>query len=385
MTKVCSKSHRFSISRFLLHKVAESRKRMLSCNASGIYQWPALAASLVLLLLVSCSSAPKYQVSSYANGNNNPVPDYSNLYYWAAHPYKHDPSDSLPVRYRKDYQDSSVDVFFIYPTTYTDKSKIAAEPNGGSRWNANINDDSLNAKTDYTTILNQATPFNHYRVFSPRYRQAHYQSFFIADSISKPFFETAYADVKAAFEYYMVHNNGGRPFIIASHSQGTVHAARLIKELIENNPLAQKMVAAYLIGMPVRTDYFASVLPCKDSLQTGCFVSWRSFREGYIPPYISQENFKATVINPLTWQMNEEAASRKLNEGTILLKFNRVKTRNVSARVNGNILWTSRPRFLGGIFLKQKNYHIADINFFWKSIRDNVQTRVRKFREASGE
>ncbi len=335
--------------------------------------------ALLFIELPSCSEM-KYPVSSYAVANTNPKPDYANLYYWSAHPYKWDPSDSLPKPYRNDKQDTMVDVFFIYPTTFTDRSKIATEPNGGPLWNAAINDDSLNAKTDYSTTLNQASAFNHYRVFAPRYRQAHYQSFFIADSISKPFFEIAYTDVKAAFEFYMANNNNGRPFIIASHSQGTVHAARLIKELIENKPLAKKMIAAYLIGMPIRTDYFTTILPCDNADKTGCFVSWRTFKEGYFSPYVANETFKVSVVNPLTWKMDEEPASRKLNNGAILFKFNKVKKYNVNAQISGNVLWCSKPRFLGNIFLKEKNYHIGDINFFWKNIRDNVQTRVEKFR-----
>ena len=36
---------------------------------------------------------------------------------------------------------------------------------------------------------------------------------------------------KAAFQYYLEHYNNGRPFIIASHSQGTYHAKRLITGL----------------------------------------------------------------------------------------------------------------------------------------------------------
>ena len=369
------------------HVFTELRSRLvLNRSSLGLFcKMASLSCFLVTVLLAilyialpSCSEM-RYPVSSYAVVSINPQPDFSNLYYWSAHPYKWDPSDSLPKPYRNDQRDTTADVFFIYPTTYTNKVKIASQPNGGSLWNADVNDDSLNAKTDYSATLNQVSAFNHYRVFAPRYRQAHYQSFFIADSISRPFFETAYADVKTAFEYYMAHNNNGRPFIIASHSQGTVHAARLIKELIENKPLAKKMIAAYLVGMPIRTDYFTTILPCDNADKTGCFVSWRTYKEGYFSPYVANETFKASVVNPLSWKMDEETASRKLNNGTILFKFNKIKKYNLNARVSGNVLWSSKPRFLGNVFLKEKNYHIGDINFFWKNIRDNVQTRVEKF------
>ncbi|MEO7311702.1 MAG: DUF3089 domain-containing protein [Chitinophagaceae bacterium] len=350
------------------------------CLSAGAM--PAIAMAILLLIWLSgCVSAPKYQLADYTTSNVNTLPDYNQLYYWAAHPYKWDPSDSLPKPFRKNRQDTTVDVFFIYPTTYGDNAEIADEPNGGPRWNANINDAALNAKTDYSTILNQASVFNQCRVFAPRYRQAHYRSFFVPDSVAKPFFNIAYYDVKTAFEFYLAHYNQGRPFIIAAHSQGTIHAARLIKEMVEGKPLAKKMIAAYLIGMPIRTDYFSSVVPCADSLQTGCFVSWRSFKEGYEAPFVAKETFTAAVVNPLNWQMNEEPVSRKFNNGTILFKFNKVKVHNIDARVKGNVLWTSKPRFFGNIFLTRTNYHIGDINFFWKNIRDNVQTRIRSFRK----
>ncbi len=42
-------------------------------------------------------------------------------------------------------------------------------------------------------------------------------------------FEIAYADVKAAFEFYLKIYNNYRPIIIASHSQGTKHTGRLLK------------------------------------------------------------------------------------------------------------------------------------------------------------
>lgn len=311
-------------------------------------------------------------------------PDYSDLYYWAAHPAKKDPSDSTPAPYRDFTVDSTVDVFFIYPTSYVSDTSISAQllPDSteAKRWNASLTDAALNAKTDNSSILFQASAFNHYRVFSPRYRQAHYHSFFINDSISKAFFDTAYTDVKNAFTYYLQHENNGRPFIIAAHSQGTIHAGRLIKEMIEQTPLADKLIAAYLIGMPVPETYFTNCQPCSTPAQTGCFLSWRTFKKNYEDEWVQREQFKAYVVNPLTWTMDTLPASRKLNRGAVLFKFNKPKPRAVSAVIHGNVLWSSKPHFLGSIFYTKKNYHIGDINLFWKNIRDNVDERVMAYK-----
>ena len=47
------------------------------------------------------------------------APDYSNLFFWAAHPDKKDMSDSVPSFLRNETKDGSADVFFLHPTTFT--------------------------------------------------------------------------------------------------------------------------------------------------------------------------------------------------------------------------------------------------------------------------
>jgi hypothetical protein len=330
---------------------------------------------LVMLSIVafSCSKKNYSQQTSYQFKSISGRPDYSDLNYWAAHPWKKDLSDSVPKPLRKNYvKDSAVDVFFIYPTTLT----AAAD----TQWNAAIDDAVINAKTDHSPILYQASAFNEYRVFAPRYRQAHYRAFFTKEAVTSSYFETAYTDIKNAFIYYLEHYNNGRPFIIASHSQGTLHAARLLKELVEDKPLYNKLICAYLIGMPINENYFIRLPPCKDSTATGCFVSWRSFEEGYEGTYfVTQETKKSIVVNPLTWTMDTTYASRSLNKGGVLLKFNKIVKKVASAQVHKNILWVSKPHIFGKMFITTKNFHVGDINLFYINIRENVSTRVGAF------
>lgn len=136
---------------------------------------------------------------------------------------KKDLGDSVPADLQANYKpDSLADVFFIHPTTLTDYNH--------ARWNAEIDDAIINSKTDYSSILYQASVFNEKcRVFAPRYRQAHIRCFFMNTPDTDSAFEIAYADVKAAFEFYLKIYNNYRPIIIASHSQGTKHAGRLLK------------------------------------------------------------------------------------------------------------------------------------------------------------
>ncbi len=332
------------------------------------------------LLLVSCSSKYHQFVSNYTFTNPSGTPDYSNPDYWAAHPDKKDPSDSIPLPLRESYHpDSSVDVFFVYPTTYTDKQKALG-------WNAAIDNAALNAKTDYSTILYQASAFNEAgRVYAPRYRQANLYCYFPktqSDTIQAlAAFELAYEDVKAAFLYYMQNNNKGRPIIIASHSQGTTHTKRLLKEFFDGKALQKQLVAAYLAGMPVEPDFFTSIKPCITPEQTGCLCSWRTFREGYTPDYIISEKDTAIVTNPLTWDKSKPVAERSANPGGLLLNFNKLIKGVTNAKVNSGVLWTEKPHFFGNLLYTTKNYHVADINLFYKSIRDNAKLRGASFQK----
>ena len=275
---------------------------------------------------------------------------------------------------KNESKDSLADVFFIHPTTYTDKKMDMG-------WNADIDNPELNRKTDRSTILYQASVFNKCcRVFAPRYRQANLQAFYTQNKVKgEAALDTAYEDVKAAFIYYLKNYNNGRPIIIASHSQGTLHAGRLLKEFFERRPLEKQLVCAYIIGLPVFSNYFNQLKPCTDSTATGCFISWRTFKEEYTAPYISQETLMAYVINPLTWTMDTTLAPAGLNKGGILRNFNKVIPGLVHAEIHRNILWVNKPKFFGNIFLKIKNYHIADYNLFYNNIRENVGERIRSF------
>ena len=335
-----------------------------------------LSMLLLIVLLQACSGS-----SAVVNSNNpaidtvrsiSGVPNYSNLYYWAAHPWKKDLSDSIPISLQKNYvKDSLADVFFIHPTTLTNASD--------QNWNANVDDAITNAKTDYGSILYQASVFNEKtRVFAPRYRQAHLRAFSTlnrtkADSA----FDIAYSDIKNAFELYLKNYNKGRPIIIASHSQGTLHAARLLKEFFDGKPLQSKLVCAYIIGLPVKQNEFKNIAACNTPGKTGCVVSWRTYERGYEgEAYIARESFKSININPLTFMQDTLYAAANLNKGGILRDFSDLTPALVDAQVHNNILWVSKPKVLGSNLITMKNYHIADYNLFYANIANDVKNRI---------
>lgn len=329
---------------------------------------------LLFLFIYACSPNYYTKINTGAAGGKvlDDQPHYDNLDYWAAHPDKWDPSDSISLAVENKTRDTSVDIFFLHPTTFTGKF------NGV--FNGKFSDDTLNAKTDYSSILYQASAFNSQQnIFAPRYRQGHIQMYYNEDTaLIRKTFDTAYADVKKAFEYYLSLGRN-KPFIIAAHSQGTQHAARLIKELVDETPLKEKLVAAYLVGMPIKDGTFKNIFPCKDSTQTECYLTWRTFRENFEgPEYIKKEK-TVTVTNPLSWTTDTTLAEKSLHKGALLMNYNKRVPAPSNARVNGNVLWISRPRFPGSALYTSKNYHVGDYNLFYFNIREDVIRRVRYY------
>ena len=333
-----------------------------------------LLLAILIVCLFSCSDQYHSYKSHYQFKSPDGKPDYGNLDYWAAHPWKQDPSDSVPAPLKNEIRDSVADVFFLHPTTYTLNRKLKYK-------NAGIDDDYINAKTDYSTILFQASVFNQQcRVFAPRYRQAHIATFFAKDKEkAAKAFDLAYEDLKNAFVYYLENWNNGRPIIIASHSQGSLLAERLLKEFFEDKPLQNKLVVAYIIGWPLPKEYFSSLKMCSDSMQTGCLCSWRTFRKGFVPSYLKKENGNSYVTNPLSWTTTNEYASEKLNKGSVLTKFNKIYYQTTDAQISNGLLYVKKPKFPWSFIYIVRNYHVADINLFYLNIRENIRQRIEAY------
>jgi hypothetical protein len=338
------------------------------------YLLPFFAA---ILLFNACTSsiASKLPKTAFDAAKAPAKPDYSDLKTWASHPDKHDFSDSIPQNSGlKDAQATAqVDVFFVHPTTYTLTKEI-------STWNGDVNDQVLNDKTDKGTILFQSSIFNGAgRIYAPRYRQAYYGVYVSPDSASnRAALALAYEDVKASFVYYLKNFNNGRPIIIAAHSQGTQHAARLMKEFFEGKPLKNKLVVAYLVGMPVLKNLYSDIKPCDKPEETGCFCSWRTFLTGYEPKNRPMSD-AISVVNPLSMTTQNGLVSKDAHKGSVLIGFKKAPEKNINAEIHNGILWVSKPKFRGSFFYRTPNYHIADYNLFYFNVREDVERRVGLF------
>ena len=340
-----------------------------------------LSLLLFLLSLLPLSSCLKLLKPRHAFAAYTPAtgPNYALDSCWAALPTRRDSADALPYKsgLRDEQATAAADVFFIHFTTfYRPKS-----------WNADLGKDRLNRYTDKSTIRHQASAFNAAgRIYAPRYRQATLYSFFDEETPNgQAALDLAYADVKAAFQYYLAHYNQGRPIIIAGHSQGTAHATRLLHDFFDNDPkLRRQLVAAYLIGFKVKPDEYQTIRPCPDSLATGCFISYNSVATGNdFPPFRP-----FAVTNPLTWTLDTLVAPATLNRGGVSQDFEKIDPQVTDAKIHQGLLWITPPKpggyprfLLPGRPELRHSFHIADYSLFYMNIRENATARVRAWQK----
>lgn len=332
----------------------------------------------ILFTVVACGRPTNtfFPKHDYDRGYIPPTPNYANTNHWAALPTKTDPTDQIPKKsnLQDEQATAEADVFFVHPTTYTGIKKTEIN------WNADVNDPSINERTDNTTILHQGSVFNGAgKIYAPRYRQAHINVYYdFKNPAAQQALDTAYIDVKRAFEYYLKHYNNGRPIIIASHSQGTNHAEHLLLDFFDGKPLQNQLVAAYLVGMPIPVDTFKNIPPCKTPEQIGCFCSWSTYQKGYYPPKHKIKLHRSLAVNPLIWTTDETYAGYDKNEGGVGRTY-KIKKNVSDAQVHQGMVWIRNPKITGVGLLKIKNWHVADYNLFYLNVRNNAKLRVEEY------
>ncbi|MBL6666767.1 MAG: DUF3089 domain-containing protein [Flavobacteriaceae bacterium] len=320
----------------------------------------------LLIFFLSTACKPVYQSMLFDPKSLPEKPNYAASKSWAAFPGKY---PLVLQTFEKSKKDKKADVFFVYPTLLTDK-KI-------KDWNADIWSSSIRQDVFQTALKYQASAWlNAGDLYVPFYRQAHYRVF--VDPYSKmaePAWEIAYEDVKNAFQYYLENYNMGKPIIIASHSQGSMHAKRLIKEFFDEKPLQNQLVAAYLIGTRIYREDFESIHPLENPNDVGGFVSWNAYKMDKRPDNYDRWYKGGVTTNPISW--NTQTTSKISDHKGVMSEDLVIYPKSLSVQVIDGLLWTSLPQIPGRFFLSLiENYHFADINLFWKDIEHNAINRV---------
>lgn len=324
----------------------------------------------ILLIFSSCySTRPSKPFDQYPITSQV---DYSLEKNWAALPWRADAADSLPEGLKDIQLQSQADVFFVHPTSYLAEC-------GNDRWNADILNHKINELTDASAIVYQASLFNGVgKIYAPRYRQAHYKSFFSKDTASaRKALQLAYTDVRDAFTYYMQHYNNGRPIILAGHSQGAAHLIRLMKEFFDNEKMKKRLVVAYAVGFAIPLDAFQLLKPCASKFETECICSWRSFKTGYEGKYVNSDK-PVIVTNPLNWSIHPDVyIDKSMNLGSVLDDISVAPSPGLcGAQIHKSILWVDKPKFKGSFLYWASSFHRGDFNLFYMNVRENAINRL---------
>jgi hypothetical protein len=177
-------------------------------------------------------------------------------------------------------KDPPIDCFYVYPTVSRDQGMNSDLTPGGEEQAA--------AQSQFARFASICRPF------APMYRQmtvAAVVGFTTGADIRAPA-ALAYGDVAAAWRNYLATRNGGRPFVLVGHSQGSLMLQQLIAREIETRPdVARRMRLAIIPGYDLLVPEGKLVggalkkTPlCSSAGETGCVMTWTSFREKNVPP-----------------------------------------------------------------------------------------------------
>jgi len=240
------------------------------------------------------------------------APDYSKDSSWLCLPGRSDscsaslPTTALtssgygPASSSSTAKDPPLDCFYVYPT-------VSNDPGMNSDMNAG-REEKLTAETQFARFASVC------RTFAPIYRQmtlAAVAAYSAGADVTQPA-ALAYRDVLAAWRDYIGTRNGGRPFVLIGHSQGSLMLQQLIAREIENQPaVAARMKLAIIPGFNVLVPQgklvggtFKKTPLCSRPAETGCVMAWSSFREKNAPPdgamfgYADEPGMTVGCVNP---------------------------------------------------------------------------------------
>jgi hypothetical protein len=232
-------------------------------------------------------------VGTDAEGPARPAAAPTGLYadpaVWLCHPERDDDAcdgdldatvvaadGSLTVERHERAAEPAVDCFYVYPTVSGDTT---------------VNSDLDPGDEEANAARNQVARFDGTcRVFAPVYRQVTLAGLFGAGS--REAWDAAYADVLDAWNEYLTRWNDGRGVVVVGHSQGSGHLNRLLREEVDPYPAERaRLVSALLLGSTVRVPPgadvggdFTAIPACRATDQTGCVVSYASYRASAPPP-----------------------------------------------------------------------------------------------------
>ncbi|MBQ7267282.1 MAG: DUF3089 domain-containing protein [Synergistaceae bacterium] len=320
------------------------------------------------------------RIAAY-KANSEKAPDYSRKDCW----YK------LP-EITKD-----VDTFYIYATEYMGFNK-------GDPEYATLDNEEMLKGVEGQYLLQASAYEEATNVFVPYYRQSGLryagEVWKNTGSLNSALLGFPYEDVTAALDYYFENCNGGRPFILAGHSQGSAIAKIVLEKYFKEHPeYYKRMIAAYVIGYAVTKDDLAANPHWKfatGETDTGVIISWNTEGRKNV-----EANVKTAVlfpgaisINPLNWKLDDTYAPASENLGSLVLneEAGKLEIGDVGADAQvvperGTVVTNAKvepmPAELAAVaseFFGPDGRHESDYTFYYNNIKNNVAKRVAAYK-----
>jgi pimeloyl-ACP methyl ester carboxylesterase len=171
--------------------------------------------------------------------------------------------------------DPKIDCFYVYPTVSMSR-ELLAPPGVTEAERRAVRQQVLRL----TSVCRLYVPF--YRQFTVGGMEAHLHPGPATVEAGKTRVD---ADVAAAWDHYLAHDNHGRGVVLIGHSQGAGVLQDLIRHRIEGQPTQARIVSAILPGSFLTAPRgqevggtFKTLLACRSPDQTGCVIVFNSYR-----------------------------------------------------------------------------------------------------------
>lgn len=322
-------------------------------SVTKIYKtvWAVMALHLALVLLCACTGNKSTAVSVWDN-------------------------DSLWYRSEAPYDSSKIDVIYYVSTEVLS----AKDSLGNVAWQSQLVPTDLAAMQGEIAWIEQNEFYSDFNVIAPYYHQFTFDAIWQLD---KQAFDAVYQKVAVeaceAFDYYMEHQNHGRPFILAGFSQGAMLMLDILKHMTDEQ--YSRMIACYMQGYRLSADDLKHphVKAATGETDRGVAISFNSVQKpDAMWPLLAEG--AAVTINPVNWKTDDTPAEFSFDGTT--------NTVHIDKDTNLLIVETDNPdyyhqyyeqaTFYGDAGVKPDNLHHWDLLFYSRMIHDNALKRSNR-------
>lgn len=265
------------------------------------------------------------------------------------------------------YDEDKIDVFYALSTTLVS----AKDKDGKQSFYSTLSDEDRQImQGEYEYMSTEMFDAEHFNFIAPYYRQMTFETYQETDKkVVLPAMITAITDMCDAFDYYMEHQNNGRPFIIAGFSQGGIMTQVLLMHMTDQQ--YSQLIAAYSMGFQVTEKELGmdhiKVATGEDDL--GVLVSYNSVASTETM-WDQIEGSAAACINPLNWKTDDTPATLKYNGDEATVHIDKEKQVLVVEGLDSK-------KYDGiGYPIAEGVYHMWDIRFYVKEINANAIHRA---------